>query len=196
MAKGRYNIKGTKDFLVATVVCVFLCLWAVRDAWLPTDKILKKHPQSFTVTAPLSGRIKSVAVKADAVVGGEMVLVELDDSSCVVAVRLATQACEAAKGGPESVLEEKFELLKQAKADLSSCAVRNTDFILDTSHGEEPLKGRVLEVFAKRATYIEAGDPLLTVRPRDTFYAFNKTLSVVSFIGALVFLYFHRIASR
>ncbi|MBI9020041.1 MAG: hypothetical protein JEZ10_02135 [Verrucomicrobia bacterium] len=46
MAKGRFSIKGTKDFLVMAVACGFLCLWSIRDAWFPTKKILEKHPQS------------------------------------------------------------------------------------------------------------------------------------------------------
>ncbi len=41
-----------------------------------------------------------------------------------------------------------------------------------------------------------AGHPVLAVRPNDTFYSFNKTLAVLSFLGAIVAFIFHGIASR
>jgi hypothetical protein len=197
MAKHRFTkIKGTKDFLVVAVVCVFLCLWSIRDAWFPTQKILKKHPQTYSVTSKISGVVQSVPVKADQKIGGMVVLVELAPSSYQKAVTAAEEAYKAAKesGAPDKT--QKLTALHKAKASLLACTIRNTDFTLETTHGEEALKGQVLEILARPATQVDVGDVLMTVQPHDTFYIFNKTLATLTFFGTFIALFFHRVASK
>ncbi|MDZ8116992.1 hypothetical protein, partial [Pontiella agarivorans] len=29
---------------VATLIMLLLCIWAIRDAWFPTEIIIQKHP--------------------------------------------------------------------------------------------------------------------------------------------------------
>jgi hypothetical protein len=197
MAQNRFTkIKGTKDFLVVAVVCVFLCLWSIRDAWFPTQSILKKHPLTYSVVSKTSGVVQSVPVHPGQKIGGSMVLVELAVSSHQRAVDEAEAAYTAAKESEAPDKSEKLAALHKAKEALLACKIRNTDFTLETTHGEEALNGKVLEIFARPAVPIEAGEVLMTVEPHDTFYIFNKTLAVLTFLGAGIALFFHRIASK
>ncbi len=197
MAQNRFTkIKGTKDFLVVTVVCVFLCLWSIRDAWFPTKKILEKHPQTYSVTTKVAGVVQSVHVEPGQKIGGSMVLVDLAPSGYQRAVEEAEAAYTAAKEADAADKSARLSVLHKAKEALLACRIRNTDFTLETTHGEDSLDGQVLEVFATPATQVEAGEVLLTVEPHDTFYIFNKTLAVLAFFGAFVALFFHRIASK
>lgn len=196
MAKGRFNVKGTKDFLVGAVFFAFLCLWSIRDAWFPTQKVLEKHPLSVPVAMDVSGVVESVGVDVDDEVEGKMLLVKLIPDSYQKAVDAAKKEFDKAEAEKNVDAEEKLNALLEAREKLKACTLYNTDRTMTTSHGEEALRGVVLEVVAPPATYVKAGDPVLRVRPQDTFYAFNKSLAVISFIGMIVMLIFHRIASK
>ena len=197
MAKGRFNrIKGTKDFLVGAVICVFLCLWSIRDAWFPSEKVRKKHPQRLEFSMKVSGTIKSLPVIPGTEVGGDAVLVELYDSSYVKIIDTAETAFEQAKRDKAPDVQEKLDALLAARHDLKNCVLKCSDVTLETSHGEQTFQGVVLEYLVKPASGIEAGQPVLAVQPKDTFFMFNKTLAILTFIGAFGFLFFHRIASK
>lgn len=197
MAKSRFDrVKGTKDFLVAAVACIFLCLWAIRDAWFPSEKILEKHPQEFPVTVAVSGVVKNVPVEVGDDVSGEAPLLTLQTRSLEKAVEAAKQAYRDAKGSEERVLKEKLDALVQARENLRAATVSCRDFTLHTTHGDNPLQGKVLRILAEPATRVEAGDAVMVVKPKDTFYIFNKTLSVIGFVLSIVFLFFHRVASK
>jgi len=196
MAKSRIKrIKGTKDFLVMAVFCAFLCLWSVRDAWFPTKKVLEKHPLSVPVAMKVPGVIKSLPLKPGDEIQGGSVLASIYDESYQKAVASAEAEFEAAKKKREGV-EEVLEKLAAAREDLKACTLKNTDITQQTSHGEDALRGVILEHVAKRSAHVEAGETVLLVEPHDTFYLFNKSLAILSFIGLLAALSFHRIASR
>ncbi len=195
MAKGRFNVKGNKDFLVMAVFCAFLCLWSVRDAWFPTKKVLEKHPLSVPVAMKVPGVIKLLPLKPGEEFVGDVVLVEIHDDSYREALATAEAeltAAKEAKDGVDAALEKVFS----AREDLKHCRLRNKDIRMKTSHGDDALMGKVLEHVVKRATHVEAGEPILLVQPRDTFYMFNKSLALLSFIGLFVSLIFHWNASR
>lgn len=196
MARSRFNIKGTKDFLVAAVFCGFLCLWSIRDAWFPTEKVLEKHPQRIPVSMDVSGVVKTVPVEPGQEISTPEVLVTLNDTSYREALAEAEAAFEKAKETQADDVEQKLEAVLEARKNLEACVLRNTDRTHTTSHGEEALRGTVLEIVAPPATYVEAGEPVLYMQPVDTFYAFNKTLAVLTFIGTIAALIFHRIASK
>jgi len=195
MAKGRFNIKGTKDFLVMAVACGFLCLWSIRDAWFPTKKVLEKHPQSLSVAMKVPGVVKSLPLKPGEEFGGDVVLATIYDESYRKAVATAKAEFAAAKEAHSGV-EEALEKMLSAREELKACTLRNTDILVETSHGEDALKGIVLENLVKRSMPVEAGEPVLLVQPHDTFYMFNKSLAVLTFFGVVVALVFHRVASR
>lgn len=196
MGKKRFNIKGTKDFLVVAVFCGFLCAWSIRDAWFPTEKILKKHPREIEVSFTIPGVLKEIPVRVGQEVAGKIVLARLYDESHQAKVAEAGADFEAAKAAKDSSIQEKLDELMKAREDLGACTVETTDVVWTTTHGEETLRGTVVRILAEPATEIKAGEPVLTVKPVDSFYAFNKTLSVLSFIGMIVALIFDRIASR
>ncbi|MBI9020040.1 MAG: hypothetical protein JEZ10_02130 [Verrucomicrobia bacterium] len=123
-------------------------------------------------------------------------MVEIYDDSYQKVLTAAEVAFEEAKEARATDVEDKLEAMLAAREQLNACTLRNTDLTQKTSHGEDSLRGTVLTHLAKPATHVEAGEPVLLVRPKDTFYAFNKTLAIFSFIGVVVALFFHRLASR
>ncbi len=195
MAKGRFNVKGTKDFLVMAVFCAFLCLWSIRDAWFPSKKVLEKHPQSLSVAMEVSGVIKSLPLHPGEEFAGTVVLATIHDDSYREALAMAEAEFEKAKASRAGV-EAALEKVLSAREGLKACTLRNADILIETSHGEDVLQGKVLEHLVQRATHVDAGEPILLVQPKDTFYQFNKSLAIFSFMGLVVALAFHRIASR
>jgi hypothetical protein len=196
MAKSRFNIHGTKDFLVAAVFCGFLCLWSIRDAWFPSQNVQKKHPREVAVTFKVSGVLKEIPVKVGQAVGGKMVLASLYEETHHSVVAEAEAAFDVAREAKSPDVDHKLDVLMAARADLEACTVRTSDILVPTAHGEDTLRGTVVRMVAEPATEIQAGAPVLMVAPVDSFYAFNKTLAVLSFIGMMVALVFHRIASK
>jgi multidrug resistance efflux pump len=197
MAKDRFKqVKGTKDFLVATVVCTFICLWAIGDAWFPTAKVLARHPQEFPITVAVSGVVQDIPVKVDEDVGGDKPLLQINPSLFEAAFAAAEEAYKTAQGSSEDVLKEKRAALLKARSELESTTVTCEDFILETSHGEGPVQGKVIKIMAEPATEVAAGSTVMLIQPKDTFYVFNQTLAVLMFIGAVISLFFHRVASK
>jgi multidrug resistance efflux pump len=196
MAKKRFSIHGTKDFLVMAVFCGFLCIWSIRDAWFPSQKVLKKHPPEIPVAFKMSGVVKDIPVKVGQEIAGKTRLASLYDDAHRAIVTEAETVFEAARTTKDPLIEEKQAALMKARADLDAYTVENTDITWTSTHGEETLRGTVTRILVQPATRIEAGVPVLMVKPVDSFYAFNKTLAALSFIGVIIALVFHRIASR
>lgn len=196
MAKGRFNIKGTKDFIVAAVFCGCLCIWSVGDAWFPTKKVLKKHPQEYPIVFKIPGVVKEIHVQPGDEIGGKVLLASLHDDQYREKVAAAEADFAAAKAAKDPAVEEKLDVLMKAKEENGLCKVYNTDFSTKTSHGDDVLYGEVVKILVEPATHVDAGVPVLIVRPTDTFYLFNKTLAIISLFATGVFLIFHRIASR
>ena len=61
-SKRRYHIKGTNDFIVLSAIFFFLCLWAVKDAWYPSAKVLKRHPLESVATFQAAGAVDKLHV--------------------------------------------------------------------------------------------------------------------------------------
>ena len=197
MAKNRFKkIKGTKDFLVLAVACAFLCLWSIRDAWFPTQKILKKHPLEFPVTAAVPGVVQTVPVQVGDEVKGQQPLLILGNQHYKEAVAAAEDAYRAAvETKDQDLIRTKLDDLVTAKENLQAATIRSSDFLLETTHGSDPLHGKVLRILVEPAAPVEAGQTVLVIQPADTFYIFNKTLAVLSFLVMIAALIFHRIAA-
>lgn len=196
--KNRFSkIRGTKDFLVLAVVCAFICLWSIRDAWFPTEKILKKHPLEFPVTAAVSGVVQTIPVQVGDEVKGSMPLMTLSAQHYEEAVVVAEESYKAAvETEDKEQIRDKLAGLLEAKKNLKATILRCNDFILETTHGEDPLHGKILKIVAEPATYVDSGQTVMLIQPADTFYDFNKTLAILMFIGFIAALIFHRIASN
>lgn len=39
----RYDVKGTREYLIWSIGLALLCLWAVRDGWFPTEAKIEQH---------------------------------------------------------------------------------------------------------------------------------------------------------
>ena len=39
----RYEVEGTKSFLIWSIVLAVLCIWAIRDGWFPTESKIEQH---------------------------------------------------------------------------------------------------------------------------------------------------------
>ena len=196
MAKGRFKIKGTKDFLVMAVACTFFSLWFVRDGWFPPARVLKDHPLQVPISMDVSGVIKSLPIMPGIEVGGDVVLAEIYDGSYRKAAIAAKAAFDQAKEKNDPAIKEIGAALQAAQSNLTACVLLCSDFTQKTSHGEDKLQGVVLEYFVEVSDEIEAGETILTIQPKDGYYLFNKSGSILFFIGLLVALYFHRMASR
>jgi len=196
MAKGRFNIKGTKDFLVAAVACAFFFLWFLRDGWFPPERVLKDHPLEMALSMKVSGVIKSLPVAPGTEVGGPVVLAEIYDGAYKKIASEAEAAFDKARELRDPAVMEKRAAMLEAQANVEACSLRCSDFTQKTSHGEDKLRGKVLAYHVEVSDQIEAGETILTVRPKDGYYLFNQASCILSFIGLLVSLFFHRVASR
>lgn len=165
MAKGRFNITGTKDFLVAGIVCVFFCLWAVHDAWFPgavwlpglvSKSVLEKHPQRIEAAFEVPGTIQSVAVETGDEIDREMVLATLYPHRYQEAVDAAEAAFTEAREAKSSDAEDKLNLALRARNELKACTMENQNIAMKDSHGEDSfLRGKVLEVLKHPSDTVE-----------------------------------------
>jgi multidrug resistance efflux pump len=138
------------------------------------------------------GVIKSLPLKAGEEISGEMVLAEIYDEPYVKAVKALEAEVAAAKESKDTALPEILEKLRAAREEQKACVLKNTDILRTTSHGEEALRGIVLEYVTNPATRVDAGETILFVEPHDTFYLFNKTLAILTFIGSICMLVLHK----
>ncbi len=40
----KYNVPGTKKYLITAIIMLIIGIWAVMDGWFPSDGVLIKHP--------------------------------------------------------------------------------------------------------------------------------------------------------
>jgi len=149
MARRKYDLKGTNDFLVAAVLLLGLGLWAMKDGWFPSEAVVRRHPRELHAVSPIAGTVQEVRA-----LPGQTVL-----SNQVVATVQPIDA-SASRGGTVDI--------------------------------RSPAAGTVLAVHRERLQKVEAGDRVLTVAPDDIFYAFNKSLAILSLIASAVCLVIHR----
>jgi multidrug resistance efflux pump len=211
-AKRKYNIKGTNDFLVLAGIFFFLCIWAVKDAWYPSPKVLKKHPVEKQASFEISGAVDKIYVEPGDRVSEKQVLaslrrdrlsVEFDEAKEVYtearqkhammqqAVRNARNN-GASDGGIEKMEQRLFEAEEAMSAALQKVnklrvSVESTDLL-------SPSKGAIKQVLVESHSLVEAGEPAIVIDPKDHFYLFNKSLAIFSFFAFWIFLAIHILA--
>ncbi|MBN2163611.1 MAG: hypothetical protein JXR25_14825 [Pontiellaceae bacterium] len=258
-AKREYRVKGTNDFLILAAIFFFLGLWAVKDAWFPSEKVLKKHPLEATVAFAAPGTVSEVYVAADDTVGEKAVLAKLRTD------RLTAEFDDGVK--EYGVAKDEYEALRKQlknigtgdataiKAQLTAAKehmdrthekLQEMRAILDAAELLSPSKGRILEVMIGPHTLVDvlksratgtvtaisdlgitvkdskgnetvhelseemvpvvdvkvsvaegdviAGQAAFVIDPKDHFYTFNKSLTILSFILFTVFLGIHILA--
>ena len=195
--KRQYHVKGTNDFIVLAGIFFFLCLWSVKDAWYPSEKVLKKHPLEIIVTAEAGGTVEKVMVEAGDAVAEDMVLAKLRSD------RVSGEFEDAKKSYTEA--KQKFTLLNsasqtgdaveiaaaQAAMDQSLTKVDELRIVLDSMEIKAPDKGEIKESFIVTHGLVEAGDHVFLIDPQDHFYLFNISLAIFSFVLFWVFLAIH-----
>ena len=198
--KRQYHVKGTNDFIVLAGIFFFLCLWSVKDAWYPSEKVMKKHPQEIIVIAEKGGTVDKVMVGAGDAVAEDTVLAKLRSD------RVSNEFEEAKKSYTEA--KQKHSLLNassqtgdaveiaaaQETMDLALTKVDELRIALDSMEIKAPDKGEIKESLISPLSVVEAGDHVFLIDPQDHFYLFNKSLAIFSFLLFWAFLAIHALA--
>lgn len=211
-AKRQYKVKGTNDFIILAAIFFFLCIWAVKDAWFPSEKVLKKHPLEVSVAFEVPGTVKDVNVKVGDPVAENQVLAELRSDRVAVEYDKAKNTYTESKKelarlemdlqemtGSAASADEIAEMqnrLKELRLDMDKNLTEVDDLKarLDSAELKAPGKGEVMEVMITPHSMVEAGQTAIRIDPKDHFYLFNKSLTILSFILFWVFLSIHILA--
>lgn len=212
-AKRTYNVKVAKDFIVLSGICFFLGLWAVKDAWFTSDKVLKKHPVTVEVSFEIDGTLGKINVGVGDSIGEGRVLAELRRTRMKGSFESAKKEYTAAKnehtlmqealrnaqnngasaGGVADIKESVTRAKSAMEADLETLGeirakMNSTELIA-------PVKGEIKNVHVVVHDQVKAGEVVMVIDPKDHFYLFNKSLAIFSFIAFFVFLALHLFAS-
>lgn len=210
MAKRRkYNVKGSKDFIVLAGIFFFLCLWSIKDGWYPSPKTLKKHPLEVEASFEREGAIAQLHVKQGSSVNKDQLLAELGTNKVQKAFDDAKEKYAAAKdehyraigalrdakekGADAAELERLGKEQDEAKAAQDAALAKLDDARdqVDACRLLSPSKGVVKEVRVSNYDVVKAGDPVVVINPEDHFYRFNKSLAIFSFVAFWIFLIIH-----
>jgi multidrug resistance efflux pump len=193
-AKRRYKVKGTNDFLILAAIFFFLCLWAIKDAWFPSEKVLKRHPREVTVAFAIDGTLAKLHVAE----GDEVVPPKEDGQPSTLLAslssvvqqdqydKLVAEYKEIKKNSPEEAAA-LHEEIKQVKAELDGKKLYCPKL------GDEK-GGKIAKIYHGELAQVKAGEPVFLIEPKSTFYLFNKSLTVLSFILFWVFMAIHVLA--
>lgn len=210
--KRKYNVKGTNDFLVLGLIFFFLCLWAVKDAWYPSDKVLKKHPLTVEASFGAAGSVDKILVKVDDSVAEDQVIASLRTDKMAVEYEEAKSTYTETKkkhvmmtlalknsnknGVSEEGLAEVQERLSVAKKAMDESLAKVTELrvAMESSELKSPSKGRILEIKQGPHSMVDVGETVVVIDPKDHFYLFNKSLAIFSFLAFWVFLAIHILA--
>jgi multidrug resistance efflux pump len=209
MKKREYKVKSNKDFLIFGFVFFFLCIWAIKDAWYPSDKVLKKHPREITYSFPVGGQISKVHVAAGDFVPEDGLLIELstadvdrelaakkrayatEKKSSLILQKAIANATE--NGATQASIEEMRlrkiatdELMQQLQEEVNELRSDRDHFQLTAEK-----KGHVEALFFGERIQVDAGETILKMIPQDNFYLFNKSLAVISLFASIFFFVFH-----
>jgi hypothetical protein len=219
--KKKYaKVKGTKDFLILTILCAVLGIWAVRDGWFPSNKTLKKHPHALTLGFDAGGVVLHVEVREGEAVGEGVVLAKLATGTLDQKLKaLEVDYAIARDSGKEQLAAEAHaEILTLRDQILASTLKIAKGYMIELDENRVPqivgavwdendpnykkcylLKEKsmvIQEVLIKSGRRIDSGEPAIVVNTKDHFYPFNKVLALVSGIGMAVFGILHILASK
>ena len=209
MKKRIYKVKSNKDFLIFGFVFFFLCIWAIKDAWFPSDTVLKKHPREIVSAFEMGGQLAKIHVAEGDFVKEGSVMAEL--SSTQLETELTEMKAAYSKERKSvQVLEVAIKNAVQNGATKNSIAdMRNRKLIaeekmaefhesvnsLNDTQGKMRLiaekSGTVLDVYLGERIQIAAGESIIKIHPQDNFYVFNKSLAIFSFLACIFFFVFH-----
>lgn len=205
MARKYKNMKGTNDFLVASIGLFLLCLWAVRDGWFPTQSILERHPQTSQTIFESPGRVEEILREVGSTV-----------SSNTPVVRMSTRELEDRQSQYEERLEELGREIRRSEANLIGVDVEEEREAIRSRVAEKELalrelrrqiagvrqdimrnmlrpeySGTVSDIMVSPGDQVEEGEPAFSIDVKGYFYTFNKSLALVSLIGSIICAIMH-----
>jgi len=202
MARKYKNVRGTNDFLIAAIGLTLLGLWAVRDGWFPTKKLLEKHPLVEKAVFEDAGRVDAVLVETGMNVSSNSPLIrmnvkDLDQKQADAEERLKQAEIEirrldslsATSTGDtdyRELAEQKEEEIKEIKREIAGIKQTRMRHILRSKH-----KGKIKEISVEPDQRVDAGDIAAVIRVHDHFYTFNKSLAIGSLLGAAICAIIH-----
>lgn len=77
----RYDIQGTKTYLIWALFLLVIGLWHAWDGWAPRPEVLNNHPKTVQVSALADGIVDSILVKEGETVGKDIPLVRVMSES-------------------------------------------------------------------------------------------------------------------
>lgn len=210
--KRKYNVKGTKDFIVLAGIFFFLCLWSIKDAWYPAPKVVEKHPREISVSFNTAGTIGQLYVKEGDSIGEQQLLAELRQVTMREEFEQAKKDYTEAKNQHTLMTEAERNAVKNGASDggiaelaqsrdaaqsAMNAALEKVNTVraqIDATELLAPTKGSIKKVLVATHEQVEVGQAVMIIDPRDHFYLFNKSLAVFSFIAFWVFLGIHILA--
>jgi len=202
--KRDYRVKGTKDFLVLAAIFFLLCIWAIKDAWFPSQRVLEKHPREVQAAYEIDGTVQEILVGEGDKIGKEQVLAVLRTDRIEEEYEQVTLAYTDAKDNyarlNEAVKSAGAQADEALRAELESAAaametnlaeLKELRIRIDSAELKAPSAGRIMEIRIGLHEPVEAGQPIFIIDPKDHFYLFNKSLSILSFFLFWVFLGIH-----
>ncbi len=211
-AKRKYKVKGTKDFIVLAGIFFFLCLWAAKDAWYTSPKVMERHPQRVEVSFDIGGSIGRLHVNEGDSIGKKQPLAELRRTRIQEDFEAAKKEYSVAKkkvmlmevalrnarqnGVSDAGMAELEQSQIEAQAAMAEAlgSVNASRSKIASTELYSPTKGVVKELFASVHEQVAAGQAIMVVDPKDHFYLFNQSLAIFSFIAFWVFLGIHILA--
>lgn len=207
--KRQYKIKSNKDFLIFGCVFFFLCIWAIKDAWFPSDKVLKKHPREIVSSFEMAGQLAKIHVEEGDFVKENSVMAELSSTELEAELsakktayakeRKSIQILELAikngiqNGATKASIDDMRNRKIQAEGKMEELH-NSVNLLKDRQEKTELIaekNGTVLNVYVGERIQIEAGDPIIKIHPQDNFYVFNQSLAIFSFFASIFFFVFH-----
>lgn len=207
--KRKYKIKSSKDFLIFGCVFFFLCIWAIKDAWFPSDAVLKKHPREIISSFEIAGKIAKIHVEEGDFVKEDSVMAELSSIELEAELnefkaeyakeRKSTQILELAikNGVHNGATKASIDDMRNRKIQSEEKMEELHSFVNSLKDRQEKTQliakksGTVMEVYMGERIQVEAGDSIIKIHPQDNFYVFNQSLAVFSFFACIFFFVFH-----
>jgi multidrug resistance efflux pump len=181
----KYRVEGTRDFLYWSILLCALGLWAVKDGWFPSGSTLEKHPRRVPAGFETGGVVAEigVVVNDDVRQGATLAVLqraEFETRQSVLAKALDVLAEEArlvpaGEPPPDRIGAERARLNAQLAEVRAALEVREL---------KAPTNGTVVAVLAERYGVVRPRETVVEIDPRDHFYAFNKSLALLSLVGA------------
>ncbi len=189
----KYKIEGTRDFLYWSIGLLLLGLWALKDGWFPSAKVLKDHPRYLSVGFENSGILAEYRVAEGDDIRALQVLAvqqrsELENRQNILERYLQAAEDESAVAGSRGAAApgRRTEEIAGWTAELAEVRRQMAQREL-----RSPTNGYVRSLLKQRGALVKAQEPVIELIVRDHFYAFNKSLAVICLLASAVCAVIH-----